>query len=137
MKEAPLIYRAHRAFTPSEECFFIFVDVSEDFVASGAEDSKGYIWDRHHNITLSSLQHQSVVNSVAFCPTDQETLITVSDDYTIRVWFSRRKCREMGMRYQGQKICGVDKSVQCAVDKADAEFAGPLENAFFPYSAYP
>lgn len=33
MKEVKRALRAHRAYTPNEECFFIFLDVSRDFVA--------------------------------------------------------------------------------------------------------
>ncbi|KAM6975721.1 LOW QUALITY PROTEIN: F-box/WD repeat-containing protein 5 [Tautogolabrus adspersus] len=85
--------RAHRAFTPNDECFFIFLDVSRDFVASGAEDKHGYIWDRHYNICLARLAHDDVVNSVAFSPADQELLLSASDDSTIKVWRSPRMVR--------------------------------------------
>ena len=118
LTQMPHTYRAHKAYTSSEECFFIFIGVSEDFVASGvrpnsdkknpfhlsdsrsidwlidwlrtvfrfclflqAENCKGYIWDRQHNITLCSLSHQSVVNCVAFNPADQQQLVTVSGEF--------------------------------------------------------
>ncbi|XP_065593790.1 F-box/WD repeat-containing protein 5 [Cyrtonyx montezumae] len=93
MKEVKRALRAHRAYTPNEECFFIFLDVSRDFVASGAEDRHGYIWDRHYNICLAKLQHDNVVNSVAFSPVEQELLLTASDDATIKVWRSPRTVR--------------------------------------------
>ncbi|XP_068020298.1 F-box/WD repeat-containing protein 5 [Melanerpes formicivorus] len=93
MKEVKRALRAHRAYTPNEECFFIFLDVSRDFVASGAEDRHGYIWDRHYNICLAKLQHDNVVNSVAFSPVEQELLLTASDDSTIKVWRSPRALR--------------------------------------------
>uniref|UniRef100_A0A8C8RG44 F-box and WD repeat domain containing 5 n=1 Tax=Pelusios castaneus TaxID=367368 RepID=A0A8C8RG44_9SAUR len=93
MKEVKRALRAHRAYTPNDECFFIFLDVSRDFVASGAEDRHGYIWDRHYNICLAKLQHQDVVNSVAFSPVEQELLLTASDDTTIKVWRSPRTVR--------------------------------------------
>ncbi|KAM9521791.1 F-box/WD repeat-containing protein 5 isoform 2-T2 [Guaruba guarouba] len=93
MKEVKRALRAHRAYTPNEECFFIFLDVSRDFVASGAEDRHGYIWDRHYNICLAKLQHDNVVNSVAFSPVEQELLLTASDDATIKVWRSPRAVR--------------------------------------------
>ncbi|XP_070614483.1 F-box/WD repeat-containing protein 5 [Erythrolamprus reginae] len=93
MKEAKQALRAHRAFTPSEEFNFIFLDVSRDFVASGAEDRHGYIWDRHYDICLARLQHGDVVNSVAFSPVEQELLLTACADNTIRVWRSPRTAR--------------------------------------------
>lgn len=93
MQEVKRTLRSHRAFTPNDECFFIFLDVSRDFVASGAEDRHGYIWDRHYNICLAKLQHEDVVNSVVFSPTDQELLLTASDDATIKVWRSPRMNR--------------------------------------------
>ncbi|KAL2100398.1 hypothetical protein ACEWY4_004792 [Coilia grayii] len=93
LREERRSLRAHRAFTPNDECFFIFLDVSRDFVASGAEDKHGYIWDRHYNICLAKLAHTDVVNSVAFSPADQELLLSASDDSTIKVWRSPRMVR--------------------------------------------
>nr|XP_021506801.1 F-box/WD repeat-containing protein 5 isoform X2 [Meriones unguiculatus] len=93
MREVKRALRAHRAYTPNDECFFIFLDVSKDFVASGAEDRHGYIWDRHYNICLAKLRHEDVVNSVAFSPQEQELLLTASDDATIKAWRSPRIVR--------------------------------------------
>ena len=63
------------------------------FSSSGAEDKHGYIWDRHYNICLARLQHDDVVNSVAFSPADQELLLSASDDPTIKLWRSPRMVR--------------------------------------------
>ncbi|XP_045325377.1 F-box/WD repeat-containing protein 5 isoform X6 [Leopardus geoffroyi] len=93
MREVKRALRAHRAYTPNDQCFFIFLDVSRDFVASGAEDRHGYIWDRHYNICLAKLRHQDVVNSVVFSPQEQELLLTASDDATIKAWRSPRTVR--------------------------------------------
>ncbi|XP_035119620.1 F-box/WD repeat-containing protein 5 [Callithrix jacchus] len=93
MREVRRALRAHRAYTPNDECFFIFLDVSRDFVASGAEDRHGYIWDRHYNICLAKLRHDDVVNSVVFSPQEQELLLTASDDATIKAWRSPRTVR--------------------------------------------
>ncbi|XP_059958043.1 F-box/WD repeat-containing protein 5 isoform X2 [Mesoplodon densirostris] len=93
MREVKRALRAHRAYTPNDECFFIFLDVSRDFVASGAEDRHGYVWDRHYNICLAKLRHQDVVNSVVFSPQEQELLLTASDDATIKAWRSPRTVR--------------------------------------------
>lgn len=95
MREVKRALRAHRAYTPNDECFFIFLDVSRDFVASGAEDRHGYVWDRHYNICLAKLRHQDVVNSVVFSPREQELLLTASDDATIKAWRSPRTVRAL------------------------------------------
>ncbi|KAM9642290.1 F-box/WD repeat-containing protein 5 isoform 1-T4 [Trichechus inunguis] len=95
MREVKRALRAHRAYTPNDECFFIFLDVSRDFVASGAEDRHGYIWDRHYNICLAKLRHEDVVNSVAFSPREQELLLTASDDATIKAWRSPHTVRAL------------------------------------------
>lgn len=38
LREERRSLRAHRAFTPNDECFFIFLDVSRDFVARWVTD---------------------------------------------------------------------------------------------------
>lgn len=60
---------------------------------SGAEDRHGYIWDRHYDICLAKLQHDDVVNSVAFSPVEQELLLTACADNSIKVWRSPRTVR--------------------------------------------
>jgi F-box/WD-40 domain protein 5 len=89
------VLRSHKAFTSNEECFFIFLDVSMPYVASGAEDRHGYLWDRHYGVCLAKYEHTDVVNCVAFNPCDPETLVTVSDDFTIKVWRSKRHERQL------------------------------------------
>lgn len=110
MKPVGNMLRSHKAYTPNTECFFIFLDVCDNYVAryvngmslatglsnktihrcfffqcSGAEDMHAYVWDRYYGICLAKYQHTDVVNSVAFNPRDSEMLVTTSDDYTIKV----------------------------------------------------
>ncbi|XP_053958000.1 F-box/WD repeat-containing protein 5 isoform X1 [Anastrepha ludens] len=94
LKRVGNMLRAHKAYTPSTECFFIFLDVSENYVGSGAEDMHAYLWDRFYGICLTKYRHADVVNSVAFNPRDPEMLVTTSDDYTIKIWRSRAKAKE-------------------------------------------
>ncbi|XP_046635564.1 F-box/WD repeat-containing protein 5-like isoform X1 [Daphnia pulicaria] len=95
LKQVGSLLRAHRSFTPNDECFFIFLDVSKDYVASGAEDKYAYIWDRHYGGVLAKLNHLDVVNAVSFNPRDPEVLITASDDYTLKIWRSRHRARQL------------------------------------------
>ena len=90
------LHSSHRAYTANNECFFIFLDASPDWVASGAEDNHGHIWDRRFPEIrqVATLRHTSVVNSVAFNPVDQEMLVSVSDDHTLKIWRSRRLQKE-------------------------------------------
>ena len=56
---------------------------------SGSEDACGYLWDRHYGNILAKLDHETgVINGVAFGPT-QEYLVTVGDDYAIKIWCSK------------------------------------------------
>ncbi|XP_054154211.1 F-box/WD repeat-containing protein 5-like [Oppia nitens] len=92
-KKVGNMFRSHRAYTPNDECFFIFLDVSDQFVASGAEDNQGYIWDRHYGLCLARLPHKDVVNSVAFNPRNPEMVVTASDDKTLKVWRSSNQMK--------------------------------------------
>uniref|UniRef100_A0A0P6G366 F-box/WD repeat-containing protein n=1 Tax=Daphnia magna TaxID=35525 RepID=A0A0P6G366_9CRUS len=97
LKQVGSLLRAHRSFTPNDECFFIFLDVSNNYVASGAEDKYAYIWDRHYGVVLAKFPHQDVVNAVSFNPRDPEILITASDDYTLKIWRSRHRARQLNL----------------------------------------
>ncbi|EZA56327.1 hypothetical protein DMN91_010047 [Ooceraea biroi] len=97
LKQVGTMLRAHKAYTPNNECFFIFLDVCNEYVASGAEDKHGYLWDRHYGICLAKFPHSDVVNSVAFNPRDPEMLVTTSDDYTVKVWRSRAMVKTLGL----------------------------------------
>lgn len=95
MNVVQIIENVHKAFTPTEECFFIFLDVSDDYFASGGEDKCGYLMDRHYGICLHKFPHREVVNAVAFNPCDPEMLVTVSDDRYIKVWRSQHARRNI------------------------------------------
>jgi len=40
----PLV--GHQGYTPTDMAFYLYLDVSENYVASGSEDNQGVIWDR-------------------------------------------------------------------------------------------
>ncbi|KAF8766584.1 F-box/WD repeat-containing protein 5-like [Argiope bruennichi] len=105
LKEVGTMLRSHKAYTPNDECFFIFLDVSDQYVASGAEDKHGYLWDRHYGNCLSKLPHNDVVNSVAFNPKDPEMLVTASDDFTLKVWRSKNRVKELNISMEDKMQC--------------------------------
>ena len=39
------------------------------------------VWDRELGCEVASLPHEDVVNSVAFCPRDEEVMVSVGDDH--------------------------------------------------------
>lgn len=97
LKKVGTMLRAHKAYTPNSECFFIFLSVSDNFVGSGSEDKHAYSWERYYGICLASYPHFDVVNSVAFNPKDDGMLITTSDDYEVKIWRSQAMVREQGI----------------------------------------
>ncbi|KAK3576062.1 hypothetical protein CHS0354_018332 [Potamilus streckersoni] len=61
----------------------------------GSEDKHGYIWERHYGICLNKFPHLSAVNAVAFNPADPEMLVTVSDDFAIKIWRFRNRVNNL------------------------------------------
>uniref|UniRef100_A0AAG5DXC1 F-box domain-containing protein n=1 Tax=Anopheles atroparvus TaxID=41427 RepID=A0AAG5DXC1_ANOAO len=102
LKKVGKMLRAHKAYTPNTECFFIFLDVCDNYVASGAEDMHAFLWDRYYGVCLAKYQHDNVVNSVAFNPRDNEMLVTTSDDYEIKIWRSLSKAKKLGIQPVGR-----------------------------------
>ncbi|XP_059612556.1 F-box/WD repeat-containing protein 5 [Phlebotomus argentipes] len=104
LKRVGTMLRAHKAYTPNTDCFFIFLDVCENYVASGAEDMHAYLWDRFYGVCLAKYQHTEVVNSVAFNPRDNEMLVTTSDDYKIKVWRSVEKAKSLNLETKRRAV---------------------------------
>ncbi|KAL5004664.1 hypothetical protein ScPMuIL_018120 [Solemya velum] len=113
LNDTGIRYRGHVGHSPSTMCCFVFLAVSGDFVASGSEDAKGYLWDRYYAALLSTFEHgPGVVNAVGFNPHDQEYLVTVSDDGTIKIWRSRQAMNKLPKTNAsvGLRSCGTPKS---------------------------
>jgi len=87
------VYSGHKGFTDSMAAFYIYIDVGRDLVASGSEDCTGRIWDRYYGCCLSELPHGECVNAAVFCPTNQQLLVSVSDDQSVKVWKSKALTR--------------------------------------------
>lgn len=80
----------HIGYTSSDKAFYLYLSVSPQLVASGSEDKKGYLWDRYYKCNVAKLPHEACVNAVVVRPgCNENTAVTASDDFTIRVWRSR------------------------------------------------
>ena len=77
-------------------------------LCSGSEDHFAYVWDRHYGSLLRKLPHTDVVSAAAFNPRDPDVMVTASDDNTVKVWRSKRRCKEQGITTD----CNV-RSVVC------------------------
>lgn len=81
------VFDGHFAFTTKESPFLIFTDewADTDFVASGGEDHRVYIWHRRHGRLIRRLcGHTEPVNSVSW--NVHGLLASASDDHSIIVW---------------------------------------------------
>ncbi|OWR49236.1 WD repeat-containing protein 26 [Danaus plexippus plexippus] len=67
-----------------------FGGAHQDFIASGSEDNKVYIWhiDGEEPIAVVS-GHTRCVNAVAWNPVHHDVLVSASDDYSLRLWGPR------------------------------------------------
>ena len=90
-----ICFTGHKGFTDSLGAFYIYLDTCDTLVASGSEDCRVYVWDKVYGCKLASNSHDNVVNSVAFNPVDQETMVTVGDDHKIKLWISRKRSRQL------------------------------------------
>ncbi|KAI9061512.1 WD40 repeat-like protein [Trametes sanguinea] len=65
-----------------------FGGVEENFILSGSEDGKVYIWHRETGVLLEELagHGEGSVNSVAWNPANERMFASCSDDRTVRIW---------------------------------------------------
>ncbi|GFG37456.1 hypothetical protein Cfor_07179, partial [Coptotermes formosanus] len=64
-----------------------FGGINQDFIASGSEDNKVYVWHIKRELPIATLTgHTRTVNCVSWNPVHHQMLASVSDDCTIRIW---------------------------------------------------
>uniref|UniRef100_V5ET48 WD40 repeat-containing protein n=1 Tax=Kalmanozyma brasiliensis (strain GHG001) TaxID=1365824 RepID=V5ET48_KALBG len=65
-----------------------FGGIDENFVISGSEDAKIYIWHRASGRLIETLTGHEIgsVNAVAWHPKDALTVASCGDDHTVRIW---------------------------------------------------
>ncbi|XP_040583152.1 WD repeat-containing protein 26 [Lepeophtheirus salmonis] len=71
-----------------------FGGVNQNFIASGSEDNKVYIYHVKRSTPIAVLSgHTRTVTSVSWNPVYPEVLVSASDDSTVRVWGPCEKYR--------------------------------------------
>lgn len=80
-----------RKFQGAKHGFYIihscFGGINQNFIASGSEDCKVYIWHKNREKPIIVLSgHSQTVNCVAWNPKYPHILASASDDYSIRIW---------------------------------------------------
>merc|ERR1712048_412287 len=64
-----------------------FGGVNDDFIASGSEDHRVYLWHHQRETPLAVLEgHTRPVNCVHWNPIRKDMLVSCSDDGTVRIW---------------------------------------------------
>jgi len=64
-----------------------FGGLNNNFIASGSEDKKVYIWHQSKETPIATLSgHSHTVNCVHWNPKDPTMLASASDDGTVRIW---------------------------------------------------
>jgi len=64
-----------------------FGGLNQDFLASGSEDHKVYIWHKRKERPIAVLEgHSRTVNCVHWNPQLPSMLVSASDDCTVRIW---------------------------------------------------
>ncbi|XP_071582141.1 WD repeat-containing protein 26 homolog [Temnothorax nylanderi] len=67
-----------------------FGEVNQDFIASGSEDNKVYVWHIKRELPIATLtRHSRTVNCVSWNPVYHQMMASVSDDFTVRIWGPR------------------------------------------------
>eukprot|EP00118_Oscarella_pearsei_P002921 m.12198 g.12198 ORF g.12198 m.12198 type:complete len:568 (+) comp23868_c0_seq1:226-1929(+) len=95
MKDAMLIKRYQgisQGFYTIHSCFG---GVNEDFIASGSEDHKVYIWHKQTETPIMVLSgHTRTVNAVSWNPKNPSMLASAGDDGYVKVWGPARESHE-------------------------------------------
>ncbi|BFZ07001.1 hypothetical protein BsWGS_10039 [Bradybaena similaris] len=94
LKDKVLLCKFHGHSQAFFTIYSSFGGLNEDYVASGSEDHKVFIWHTRRETPVAVLEgHRQTVNCVHWNPVEPGMLATASDDGTVRIWGPREKQR--------------------------------------------
>ncbi|KAJ5536052.1 hypothetical protein N7513_009238 [Penicillium frequentans] len=91
-----------------------FGGAGENFIVSGSDDSKVYIWHKENGALVESLDGHSkgCVNSISWNPADPTMFASAGDDRAVRIWSrDRNRPRQTGgLSTRGVSTSGVPRT---------------------------
>jgi WD repeat-containing protein 26 len=87
VKDRVLVHRYQGAIQNSFMSYGTFGGIDENFIASGSEDTRVYIWNKRSEQAICVLEgHTRNVSCVSWNPVYLGMIASSSDDGTVRIW---------------------------------------------------
>ncbi|GFR84185.1 WD repeat-containing protein 26-like [Elysia marginata] len=94
LKDKVLLRKFHGQTQAFFTIYSCFGGLNQDYVASGSEDHKVFIWHKRRESPVAVLEgHRLTVNCVHWNPAEPGMLASASDDGTVRIWGPKDKLR--------------------------------------------
>ncbi|XP_012942638.1 WD repeat-containing protein 26 isoform X2 [Aplysia californica] len=94
LKDKVLLRKFHGQTQAFFTIYSCFGGLNQDYVASGSEDHKVFIWHKRRESPVAVLEgHRLTVNCVHWNPCEPSMLASASDDGTVRIWGPKDKQR--------------------------------------------
>ncbi|KAL5693573.1 hypothetical protein EMGR_004589 [Emarellia grisea] len=100
-----------------------FGGAAENFVVSGSEDSRVYIWHKENGTLIETLEgHTSgCVNAISWNPTNPCMFASAGDDYFVRIWTRERDMQRYAPPNKGEAV-SVNGSARTSALRSTSNF---------------